>query len=287
MPLNRNAVALLGVPIVTEEERATEAGIIPGHVVNLIHGSDGVELADGYEAATFALERDELGDDLDEAYGVSDIVKVGHFAPGMRVYGFLSGEAVEKGDFLTVGAAGVLEKADAGFARALEDTDPDGGTVRVRAEIVGSAAAAGGGGGGAAVGDIVTQDVTITEADAWNGSGDLPLEIPVAANRKLLAVQLIGPTPDLEAGIMLALAADDTTGFAFWNTVDPPYLQGGAGQIWAGTSRGYINAFLPIDLPDADSNVGGTSLWGAYLNDGENGPGQGPWIARLWLRVTA
>ena len=65
----RKVIALLGVPYVNEDGVAGETGIKPGHLVS---GVTSILLNDGDPCSrTFALERDELGDDIDEAYGLS------------------------------------------------------------------------------------------------------------------------------------------------------------------------------------------------------------------------
>lgn len=108
----RRVIVLLGTPVLNEDDAAAEA-ITPGHLVtfdgsgNLIKHNQAGKNA----ARTFALERDEMGQDIDDAYGVGDQVKVGSFGPGDRVYAFIaSGQNLAKGDFMESDGAGRLRK---------------------------------------------------------------------------------------------------------------------------------------------------------------------------------
>ena len=109
--------------------------INPGHLVKgvatiLKHAS-----AKGACSRTFALERDELGKGIDNLYGgttgyagtafyqVADTVKVGSFAPGMRVNALIaSGQAIAADDFLESAGDGTLQKYTNGviIGRAME-----------------------------------------------------------------------------------------------------------------------------------------------------------------------
>lgn len=139
----RRVIALLGgPPVVNEEESALEA-VTPGHLLEF--GSGGVQknTDDAANVApNFALERDELGNDIDVAYAIGDKVKVGAFHAGQRVYAWLaSGQNVAKGAYLTGDTAGRLTAASVSasvrLARALEAVDASsGGDARIRVEIV-------------------------------------------------------------------------------------------------------------------------------------------------------
>ena len=138
----RKTIALLGpVPVINEEDMASES-ITPGHLVEftaggLLQRNDTINVV---LARAFALEREELGKGIDDAYASGDYVKIGSFHPGQRVYAFLaSGQCANKGDYLTPTTEGQLKVAASGtgrIARALELTDATAGTSRVRAEIV-------------------------------------------------------------------------------------------------------------------------------------------------------
>jgi hypothetical protein len=141
----RTVITLKGDPIVSEEEKALEA-ITPGHLVMLTATGVQKNTANAANvAAAFALERDELGKGIDVAYASGDYVKVGTFAPGMRVYAFLaSGFNIAKGDYLTGNTTGLLFStgvaAGIRLCRAVEAVNTSGSApvagTRIRVEIV-------------------------------------------------------------------------------------------------------------------------------------------------------
>jgi hypothetical protein len=142
----RKVIVLFGDPRYNEEDAAAEA-IIPGHLVtydgsgNLIKNTTAAVVS-----PAFALERDEMGDDIDTPYAIGDTVKVGVFHKGLRAYVWLaSGQNVAKGDYLAPSTtAGLLTKAGVTttlrIARALEAVDTSGSApvagTRIRVEIV-------------------------------------------------------------------------------------------------------------------------------------------------------
>lgn len=141
----RRVITLLGRPVQNEDGVAGEAGIVPGMLVS---GVTTILLNDADpNARTVALERDELGDDIDEPYGVGDVVKVGSFSPGQRFYGWLaSGGNVAAGSYLEPGTNGLLVAASSGtiIGRALEAVNTDtavspvrdaAGNARIRVEV--------------------------------------------------------------------------------------------------------------------------------------------------------
>lgn len=139
----RRVIALLGQPPVVNEEDAAAVAITPGHLVDydaagdlVLHATAGIQAA-----RTFALERDELGRDIDTVYAINDQVKVGAFHVGQRVYAFTpSGQNLAKGDLLQSDGAGRLiilasgQHALARMVEAVAATLP--GDTRIRAEIV-------------------------------------------------------------------------------------------------------------------------------------------------------
>jgi len=137
----RRTIGLLGLPPVVNEEESALAAITPGHLLELT--STGVQrnTDDAANVApNFALERDELGNDIDVAYAVGDKVKVGAFHPGQRVYAWLaSGQNVAKGAYLTSNTTGLLTAtgvtATVRMARALEAVNASA-DARIRVEIV-------------------------------------------------------------------------------------------------------------------------------------------------------
>lgn len=137
-------------PVISEEDKAADNLIYPGHLVgydtdgNLIkHDGEGEKTR-----AAFALERDELGRDIDYPYAADDQVKVASFHAGHHVLAILaSGENVAKGDPLESDGAGRLQASGSGeiLAVAAEDLDnsdgsgetiPVAGDARIRVEIV-------------------------------------------------------------------------------------------------------------------------------------------------------
>jgi hypothetical protein len=137
----RRKINLLGDPQVDEQESALEV-LLPGHLVELTATGVQKNTDDAANvAAAFALERDELGKDIDQAYAIGDKVKVGTFKPGDRVYPFLaSGQNVVKGAYLTGNTTGLLTAASVSasvrLARALESVNSVADTTRIRVEIV-------------------------------------------------------------------------------------------------------------------------------------------------------
>jgi hypothetical protein len=144
MTSTRRVIALLGGPPVTNEETAAVEAITPGHLVMLSGGGVIKNTDDAANVArAFALERDEFGSDIDVPYAISDVVKVGVFCAGQRVYAFVaSGENVAVGDYLTTDNAGRLTKTSVSahirIARAVEaiNNSAGPGDARVRAEII-------------------------------------------------------------------------------------------------------------------------------------------------------
>lgn len=147
----RRVIALKGgLPVINEEDvQAVGAAIIPGHLLEIDGSGDLIKntAAVANISPMFALERDEMGQDIDEAYADGDRVKVGVFHPGQRVYAFLaSGHNVAKGAYLLGDAAadGLLSltgvTAQLRIARAVEAVDTSGSApvagTRIRVEIV-------------------------------------------------------------------------------------------------------------------------------------------------------
>lgn len=142
---NQRVITLKGCPEVTEEFQANEA-ISPGHLLGFSSGKLIKNTSNANKVAPmFALERDELGKDVDEAYAADDYVKAGTFAPGMRLSAFIaSGQTVAIGDYLTGDAAGRLTKTGVDndtniLAQAMEaitTTGVDTGANRISVQIV-------------------------------------------------------------------------------------------------------------------------------------------------------
>lgn len=135
----KRVVALLGTPIYNEDGSAAEA-ITPGHLVSGVTSIVKHATAAGAARRTFALERDEMGKDMDQAYAVGDTVKVGSFCPGQRVNALIaSGVSVTAGTtFLESAGDGTLRAFTSGVrvAVALETkTAAFTGQTRLRVEV--------------------------------------------------------------------------------------------------------------------------------------------------------
>ncbi len=143
----KRVIKLLGEPIQNEDDKAAEV-IVPGMLVawngsgNLIKHADVAAAAAGVRiACTFAMEREEAGADIDDAYAINDTVKVGHFGPGTRVNALVAtaAPAIVKGDLLESAGNGTVRKRTTGIAlaRALEAlTNVSGVNARLRIEII-------------------------------------------------------------------------------------------------------------------------------------------------------
>jgi hypothetical protein len=136
----KNTVKLLGEGVQNEDDKAAEA-ILPGHLVTFDSNGDLVKhaTAGGAAANTYAIEREEMGDDIDDEYAIGDAVKVHHFGPGCRIYAPIpSGQNLVKGDFLESAGDGTLRKYASGvrLARSLDTTGAITTLTRVRVEII-------------------------------------------------------------------------------------------------------------------------------------------------------
>ncbi len=132
----RRVITLLGQPIVTEDGVAGEA-ITPGM---LVEGQTTIMKHSGgtVKSTRFALEREEMGKDIDTDYAVDDVVKVGTFKPGERVNALVaSGVNVAADVELESAGDGTLQALTTGVAigRAVEAVNATALT-RLRTELV-------------------------------------------------------------------------------------------------------------------------------------------------------
>jgi hypothetical protein len=119
---NNKVVALRGEPIVDEQLTASTA-ITPGHLIEVNAGQwRPHDTATGAAEPWFALERDEVGKDYDDAYAADDRVKAGFFHQGQRVNALVaSGEDLAIGDLLESAGGGLLTEGNTNpVARAAE-----------------------------------------------------------------------------------------------------------------------------------------------------------------------
>lgn len=112
-----NTIVLRGTPITDEQNTASEA-ITPGHLIEINSGQWRKHAtAAGAAQAAFALERDEMGDDIDTAYASGDYVKAAFPAKGDRINALVaSGQTLVEGQ--------QLESAGDGTLRALSGSNP-------------------------------------------------------------------------------------------------------------------------------------------------------------------
>lgn len=133
-------IALRGEPIVDEQNTAS-AAITPGHLIEINAGQWRKHAGAALNAAPiFALERDEMGDDIDTAYASGDRVKAGFFTAGQRVNALIGiGQNITEGDYMESAGDGTLKKlaTDA----ATDDTQRESVVARA-AEGSGGAVAA-------------------------------------------------------------------------------------------------------------------------------------------------
>lgn len=128
----KRVIVLRGDPLVNEDGVAS-AVIKPGYLVDGVLSVAGHAVAAGACPRTFALEREELGAGIDDTrqgittvsadYAIGDTVKIGSFAPGMRVLALIaSGQTIAINDRLESAGDGTLRKYAAGviLGRALE-----------------------------------------------------------------------------------------------------------------------------------------------------------------------
>jgi hypothetical protein len=105
-------IALRGEPIVDEQNTASQADILPGMLIEINTAQWRKHAGAGLNAAPwFALERDEMGKDIDTPYAVGDAVKAGFFSKGMRVNILVPiGQTLVKGDKMESNGDGTLRK---------------------------------------------------------------------------------------------------------------------------------------------------------------------------------
>lgn len=136
----RHVIVLQGEPNYTEDWAAV-AALTPGHLLELASATTCQKHsgAAGQHARLVALERDEMGNDIDDAYAASDAVKVAQCAPGDRAYMYLaSGENVAAGAMLESAGNGMLQAVSGTYpvGMALEAVNAASGDARIRVLIV-------------------------------------------------------------------------------------------------------------------------------------------------------
>ena len=128
-------IVLQGHPILNENGVAS-AAITPGMLVQGVTSIAPHASAGGAAARTFALEREYMGDDIDTAYAVGDVVKVASFSPGDVVNALVVSGAISAGAFVESNGDGKLKVYGSGIrvGRVLEAVG-GGGSQRAAVEI--------------------------------------------------------------------------------------------------------------------------------------------------------
>jgi hypothetical protein len=149
--MKNRSVILRGADLVqVNEEGVASAQVKPGYLVDGVTSIAHHASAGGNTPRAFALERDELGQGIDNTrqgkgtesayYASGDTVKVGVFPPGTRVLVFVaSGENLAANDKLESAGNGTLRKLASGtaLARALAAHAPDNvGDGAIAAEVM-------------------------------------------------------------------------------------------------------------------------------------------------------
>jgi hypothetical protein len=128
-------IVLQGHPILNEHGVAAGA-ITPGMLVQGVSSISAHSTSGGAAARTFALEREYMGETIDDAYAVGDVVKVASFSPGDVVNGLVVSGAISAGSFVESNGDGYLKVYGSGIrvGRVLENVG-GGGSQRAAVEI--------------------------------------------------------------------------------------------------------------------------------------------------------
>lgn len=131
---NERVIVLRGTPTLDEQNLCGSVAITPGMLINISSGVWEPHPDSAVGAVVFALERDELGNDIDTAYAEDDVVKAAYMHLGERVNALVaSGETISEGDQMEAGAGGLLvggTTATQIVGVAAEDIDTSGGQAR-------------------------------------------------------------------------------------------------------------------------------------------------------------
>jgi hypothetical protein len=136
---SKRTIHLLGQPVYNEDGAAAEA-IIPGHLLRGVTSLSKNNTTNERCPVIVALEREEMGKSIDDAYAIGDTVKVGHFQQGHHFLGWLaSGQNVAAGALLGSNGAGLFTAASVTHAtavvRALEALNATA-NARIRLEVL-------------------------------------------------------------------------------------------------------------------------------------------------------
>ncbi len=106
---NERVIVLRGTPTIDEQNLCGATDITPGMLIDINAGVWEPHPNSAVGAVVFALERDELGDDIDTAYVEDDFVKAAYMHLGERVNALVaSGETIVEGAQMEAAAGGLL-----------------------------------------------------------------------------------------------------------------------------------------------------------------------------------
>jgi hypothetical protein len=123
-----------------DEDGAASEAITPGMLVQGTTSIAKFSTAGGPAPRRVAMERDEMGKDIDTAYAIGDTVKIANLVPGDRVNALIaSGQNIAANAWLEPAGDGTLRVFSAGtrWGRALEAVNNSAGptTARLRTEV--------------------------------------------------------------------------------------------------------------------------------------------------------
>ncbi len=106
---NERVIVLRGTPTIDEQNLCGATDITPGMLIDISSGAWVPHPDSAVGAAVFALEREELGRDIDSAYVETDIVKAAYFHKGERANALVaSGQTIAEGAQMEAGGGGLL-----------------------------------------------------------------------------------------------------------------------------------------------------------------------------------
>jgi hypothetical protein len=140
MALKRKIVLRAHAEPAYNEDRATVEVILPGHLLEIVTATtcQKNKAAGADIARAFAIERSEIGRDIDQPYAIDDQVHEFVGQQGDRVLALIpSGQVIAAGDYLSADNDGHLVLASGTrLARSLEDLNAVKADTRIRVELI-------------------------------------------------------------------------------------------------------------------------------------------------------
>ena len=135
----RTKVLLKGTPNI-DEQGVANAVITPGMLCSEAAGVVAPHSTANGPGRLYALERDELGNEVTDDYASGDSVKLHSAKPGDRIYAIIaSGQNITAGGYMGAAADGTVKAYASGthIGRALESVNNSAGpsTARIRIEV--------------------------------------------------------------------------------------------------------------------------------------------------------